>query len=376
MHIKRFCFDLMGKLLAPGKVLALYGPRRAGKTTLLRDFMAGYPGRAFIGNGDERSVRDILMPHDAGILKSAFAGYDLVIIDEAQAVPSVGLALKVLVDHFPGLRVIASGSSSFQLAGDIGEPLTGRKTTLTLYPVSAGEVAAQAGNMEMMRRKEEFLIYGLYPEVLTTESASAKAALLTELCDAYLFKDILAFAGIRHSEKLSQLVSLLAFQIGKEVSLTEIASRLQINRQTVERYLDLLGKTFVVYPLSGYSRNLRREITKTKRYYFYDNGILNAVMNNFNPISKRADAGALWENFLAAERLKKQGFAGSRARNFFWRTYDGQEVDWVEEQDGRLAGFEFKYGERAPSAPKAWRAAYPGASFEAVNSQTFPSFIL
>lgn len=379
MKIQRYYLDKIPSLLKPGKVLALYGPRRAGKTTLLMDFLRTWKkGRHFLGTGEDRSVREVLCSSDVRLIRSTFASYTLIVLDEAQALPDVGMGLKLLVDTLPEVMVIASGSSSFQLASGLGEPLTGRRQTITLYPVSAKELAAEYGGMGLRQRLDELMIYGSYPEILTTEHLQDKAEMLHELCEAYLFKDILAFERLRNADKIRRLLNLLAYQIGKEVSLTELGAGLGLNRLTVERYLDLLEKTFVIFRIPGFSRNLRSEVTKTSRYYFRDNGILNAIVNNFNPLSVRSgnETGALWENFIVSERLKKQEYDRILSNNYFWRTYERQEIDFVEEREGRLHGYEIKYGKVRPSAPSLWFQSYSDASFEVVSRENFADFIV
>ena len=379
MKIRRYYLDQITSMLQPGKVLALYGPRRAGKTTLLSDFLQNWHGgRYFYGTGEDRSVKEVLESSDVGLIRGAFSGYELVVIDEAQALARVGAGLKLLVDSLPEVKVIASGSSSFQLASDLGEPLTGRRRTATLYPVSAMELAGDLGNMALRQRLDELLVYGSYPEILTTEHLHDKADALRELCDAYLFKDILAFERLRNADKIHRLLSLLVFQVGKEVSITELGTGLGLNRLTVERYLDLLEKTFVIFRVPGFSRNLRSEVTKTSRYYFRDNGIMNTVINNFNPLSLRNgnDVGALWENFIVSERMKKQEYQRMHSNNYFWRTYERQEIDLVEEHDGRLFGYETKYNKPSTSAPPLWRENYPDAAFQVISRKNFTDFIL
>lgn len=379
MKIKRYYLDRISSMLQPGKVLAIYGPRRAGKTTLIGDFLqTWHEGRYFLGTGEDRSVREVLESSDAILMRNAFSGYALVVIDEAQALSNVGAGLKLLVDTLPEVKVIASGSSSFQLASGIGEPLTGRRRTATLHPVSAMELAANFGGMALRQRLDELLVYGSYPEVLTTENGQEKAEALHELCSAYLFKDILAFERLRNADKIHRLLSLLVFQVGKEVSLTELGAGLGMNRLTVERYIDLLEKTFVIFRLPGFSRNLRSEVTKTSRYYFRDNGIMNAIVNNFNPLANRSgnDIGALWENFVVSERMKKQEYNRIMANNYFWRTYERQEIDLVEEREGRLFGYEIKHGKASPSTPSLWSENYPDASYQVVSRQNFADFIL
>ncbi len=366
-------------MLQPGKVLAIYGPRRAGKTTLIGDFLRTWnEGRYFLGTGEDRSVREVLESSDVNLIRGAFSGYALVVIDEAQALANVGAGLKLLVDTLPEVKVIASGSSSFQLASGIGEPLTGRRRTATLFPVAAMELAAECGGMALRQRLDELLVYGSYPEILTIDNALDKAEALHELCGSYLFKDILAFENLRNADKIHRLLSLLAFQVGKEVSITELGTGLGLNRLTVERYIDLLEKTFVIFRMPGFSRNLRSEVTKTSRYYFRDNGIMNAVVNNFNPLDMRSgvDVGALWENFIVSERLKKQEYARILSNNYFWRTYERQEIDLVEERGGRLYGYEIKHGKAKPGAPSLWKKNYPDASYQVVSRQNFADFIL
>ncbi len=379
MKIRRFYLDRIDSMLQPGKVLAIYGPRRAGKTTLIEDFLKTWKeGRFFLGTGEDRTVREVLGSSDVNLIRSAFSGYTLVVIDEAQALTNVGVGLKLLVDTLPDVKVIASGSSSFQLASGIGEPLTGRRRTATLFPVSAMEFSAEFGGMALRQRLDELLVYGSYPEILTIENARDKAEALHELCSSYLYKDILAFERLRNADKIHRLLSLLAFQVGKEVSITELGTGLGLNRLTVERYIDLLEKTFVIFRIPGFSRNLRSEVTKTSRYYFRDNGIMNAVVNNFNSFTMRSgdDVGALWENFIVSERLKKQEYARILSNNYFWRTYERQEIDLVEEREGRLYGYEIKHGKASPSAPPLWKENYPDASYQVVSRQNFSDFIV
>lgn len=378
MEIRRIYQEPLADLLVPGKVLALYGPRRAGKTTLLKTFLADYGGKYFFGSGEDSAVRRVLGSGDVSLIRSSFSGYDLVVIDEAQALPNIGSGLKLLVDHVPAVRAIASGSSSFDLANKIGEPLTGRKRTRTLFPLSALELSAQFGNMELRRRLEEILIYGAYPEIFTAENAADKIELLDELRDSYLFKDILAYEQVRNAEKLRQIVLLLAFQVGKEVSLNELSRSVGVSVPTIERYLDLLEKTFVVFRISGFSRNLRSEVTKTRRYYFWDNGVMNAVCGNFNLLALRdgGNVGALWENFLVSERLKRRHYRRLSENCFFWRTYAQQEIDWVEDLSGELSAFEFKWNPAAKTrVPAAWKEAYPDARFSVVHRDNFTEFV-
>lgn len=379
MKIKRYYLNKLPSMLQPGKVLAIYGPRRAGKTTLITDFLSTWDGgRYFLGTGEDRAVREVLDSSDVNLIRSTFTGYSLIVIDEAQALSKAGIGLKMLVDTLPDIKVIASGSSSFQLANDIGEPLTGRRRTATLFPISAMEYAEEFGNMHLRQTLDDLLVYGMYPEIMTMENKLDKAEALHELCNSYLFKDILSFERLRNADKIHRLLGLLAFQVGKEVSLAELGTGLGLNRLTVERYVDLLEKSFVIFRLPGFSRNLRSEITKTSRYYFHDNGIMNAIVNNFNSIDMRNgnDIGALWENFIISERRKKQEYKRLLTNNYFWRTYERQEVDLVEERGGELFGYEIKYGKATPRPPSLWRENYPNAHFEVISRQNFMDFVL
>jgi predicted AAA+ superfamily ATPase len=372
----RYYRDILQERLAPGRVLVLYGPRRVGKTFLVQQFLHEYQGRVFSGVGDDALVREILESESVSRITSSFADYDLVVIDEAQKIANVGQGLKILVDHLPQVQVIATGSSSFDLANKVGEPLTGRKTTLLLFPLSVLELRTQHGALDTQAMLEQLLIFGSYPETLSHQGIGAKAQYLGELRDAYLYKDILELENLRNSRKLLDLLTLLAFQIGQEVSLTEIGASLGLSKQTVERYLDLLEKTFVIRNVRGFSRNLRKEVTKTSRYYFLDNGVRNAVINNFNPLSRRNDIGQLWENFVYVERLKQRTYLNIFANEYFWRTYDRQEIYLVEEREGTLFGYEFKYSaKKQKKAPKAWREAYSGAHFATITQENFLEFL-
>lgn len=374
MKIPRYYADLE-KYQRERKVLVLYGPRQVGKTTLLEDYLRSTPLKWKLDSGDDIRVRQVLGSQDLSLLREYAEGFELLVIDEAQRIPQVGQGLKLIVDHLPDVRVIATGSSSFELAGQIGEPLTGRKVTLTLYPVAQLELGKLYNPFDLKSRLEECLIFGGYPEVVSTESREEKIRILNEIADSYLLKDILELDRIRSSKTLLDLLRLLAFQIGSEVSLSELGSQLGIDYKTVSRYLNLLEKSFVICSLRGYSRNLRKEITKKNKYYYYDLGIRNAVIANFNRLELRDDPGRLWENFMLVERLKKQAYHGIQANNYFWRTWNGSEIDLVEEREGKLFGYEFKWGGRERKPPKEWVDAYPAALFEVVNRENYLGFV-
>jgi uncharacterized protein len=373
--IERICKP--HELVRPGKVLVIYGPRRVGKTTLLNDFLSKTALRYRLDSGDNIRVQQTLGSRDFRQIIEYASGYELIAIDEAQQIPGIGMGLKIIVDQVPGITVIATGSSSFDLAGAIGEPLTGRKTTITLYPFAQEELLAIHNRHELRERLEEFLVFGSYPEVLLSQSRREKAALLEELVASYLLKDILALDRVKGSRVLLDLLRLLAFQVGSQVSLHELAVQVRMDVKTVARYLDLFEKAFVIKRLGAFSRNLRKEITTKAKYYFLDNGIRNALIAQFNPLESRNDAGLLWENFLVTERLKKCAYHGIYGLSYFWRTYAGHELDFVEEREGKLSGYEFKWsGKRQPKAPREWVQAYSGAEFHVINSENYLDFVL
>lgn len=373
MKIPRFYADL-GKYAQPGKVLVLYGPRRTGKTTLLNDFLSTCELRYRLDSGDNIKIQEILSSQDFNLIKEYAAGYELIAIDEAQRIPHVGQGLKILVDQIPNLRVIATGSSSFELSGQIGEPLTGRKNTLILYPVAQLEFHSLYNPYDLKSKLGEWLIFGGYPEVAVAAHKQEKQKILEDLVHSYLLKDILEIERVKGSKVLLDLLRLVAFQMGNEVSISELASRVGIDAKTVSRYLDLFEKSFVLYNLRGFSRNLRKEITKKGKYYFYDNGIRNAIISNFNDIPLRNDIGVLWENFLIAERVKKTSYHSLFANYYFWRTWDQKEIDFIEEREGRLFAYEFKWDDQA-KPPKEFLEVYPGSEFKTIHKENYLDFV-
>jgi uncharacterized protein len=362
--------------LSPGKALIIYGPRRAGKTTLLKSYLDSCNLRYRLETGDDIRIRNLLGSGDLKQIVAIAEGFDLVAIDEAQQIPDIGMGLKILVDHLPNLRVIATGSSSFDLAGAVGEPLTGRKRTLTLFPISQMELKQKFNSYDLRQQLEEYLIYGSYPEIVVNEGRKEKIELLEELSGSYLLKDVLALERIRSSQTLMDLLKLIAFQVGSEVSLNELATQVKLDVKTVGRYLDILEKAFVIIRVGGFSRNMRNEVTSKAKYYFLDNGVRNAVIGQYNLLDSRNDIGALWENFVVAERLKKRSYTGIYGTFHFWRTYDGKEIDYVEERDGGLFGFECKWSpKRQYKAPKKWLESYPGATFTLVTPDNYLDFV-
>ncbi len=372
-YIPRLALKQLKMKAIPGKVAVIQGPRRVGKTTLLEKFLEGEKNGLFV-TGEDIFIREFLSSHSIDQLKSFIGKKDLLVIDEAQYIPDIGANLKLIVDQIPDVRVIVSGSSTFDLAHQTGEPLTGRKSVIKMYPISQIELNDIETASQTKALLETRLIYGSYPEVITHENNDLRKEYLHELVSSYLLKDILAFDGVRKSKKLIDLLILLAFQIGKETSHNELATQLSMSKGTVEKYLDLLEQVFVLINIRGFSRNLRKEVSKTSRYYFCDNGILNALLNNFNLLNRRKDVGELWENYLVVERLKKQEYKRIWSHNFFWRTYDQKEIDWVEEREGDLFGYEFKWAQSV-NAPKLWKETYPEAGFSCIHQKNYLPFI-
>ncbi|NCA86226.1 MAG: ATP-binding protein [Clostridia bacterium] len=371
----RYYEKVFDDLLKQGKVLIIYGPRRVGKTALINKLLEQQSGKTFKGTGDDMELRDVFTSGKLQRISNMFGGYDIVFIDEAQRIPEVGLGLKMLVDHH-NIKIVISGSSSLDLTNKVGEPLTGRQVQKILFPLSVLELSEQFGGFGAHQRLEELLIFGGYPEVLNQTINIEKIEYLTLLRDTYLLKDLFETENIRNPSRLLQLLKLLAYQIGNEVSLSELGAGLNLSRQSVERYLYLLEKAFVIQRVGGFSRNLRSEVIKTARYYFWDNGVRNALINNFNPIASRDDVGKLWENFLFIERMKKLAYHRIPANVYFWRTYDKKEIDFVEERDGELYGFEFKWKPKKIKPPALWLETYQNATFEVISPENYLEFVL
>ncbi len=375
MIIERYYDDLI-KYLKPNHVLIIFGPRQVGKTTLLESFLSQTKLKYKLDSGDNIRIRNILESQDFDKILGYAETYDLIAIDEAQQIPNIGIALKILVDQIKKLYVIAIGSSSFDLSQQVGEPLTGRKITLTLYPIAQMELLQKYNKHELRERLSEYMIFGSYPAVITSKNREDKIRILTELVDSYLLKDILSLEKIKKSETLFNLVKLLAFQIGQLVSHNELATQLRVDIKTIARYLDLLEKSFVICKLGGFSTNLRNEITKKHKYYFLDLGVRNAVVAQFNSLDMRNDVGQLWENFIFIERLKKCSYQGFYGKRYFWRTYQGQEIDFIEEIENKLTAFEAKWSSRKKvSVPSAWKESYPEASFNVITPDNYLDFV-
>ena len=368
-------YDNLTQFLSPNKVLVIYGPRRSGKTTILKNFLAKTKLKYRLDSGDNIQLRQILGSQDFSQIKNYASGYELIAIDEAQNIPNIGMGLKIIVDEIPGIKVIATGSSSFDLANKIGEPLTGRKRTIFLYPLSQMELSLDLNRFDLNQKLEEFLIFGSYPEIALLQDRNKKITALEELVNSYLFRDILALDKIKKSKKLVDLVKLLAFQVGSEVSLNELSTQLSLNVRTTERYLDLLEKSFVIISLGSFRRNLRNEILGKRKYYFLDNGVRNGIISQFNGLENRDDVGALWENFIFTEMIKSASYKERYANRYFWRTYDQKEIDFIEEREGKLFAYEFKWNDKA-KPPKEFLETYPNTEFKTINKENYLDFIL
>ena len=361
--------------IKPQKVVLLFGARRVGKTVLMEKLIERFGRNVVLLNGEDATTVDLLSTRTLSNYTQLFQGVDLLAIDEAQSIPEIGKILKLIVDNIKGVSVIVSGSSSFDLYHQTGEPLVGRSHQYRLYPFSLKELSKTENRVETIQRLEDRLIYGMYPELSSILDFGKKQHYLLEIVNSYLLKDILMIDGIRNSAKMHNLLRLVAYQTGSEVSYDELGKQLGLSRNTVEKYLDLLAKTFVVYQLSAYSTNKRKEISKSSKWYFTDNGIRNAIIGDFRVLSMREDTGPLWESFLISERIKRRNNAREHASFYFWRSYDGQEIDLVEEYNGEIAAFEFKWGDKKASIPPRFRTHYPNASYTVINRSNFLDFV-
>lgn len=344
MHfLPRNIEKILKERLFQGKVIILYGARQVGKTTLVKKILRDYLNEGKYFSCETVPVQESLAVIDPRKIKAFFGDYKLIVLDEAQKIPHIGMVLKVMVDHYPDMQIIATGSSSFELADKISEPLTGRNFTCILYSFSVSEIREGEGFSPIESNLERLLRFGSYPEVFFLPEERAKER-LDELASDYLYKDILSFEGVKKAAVIRNLLQLLALQLGQEVSYQELARQLGINRLTVQKYIDILEKSFVVFKLSAFARNKRKEISKSVKIYFYDLGLRNSIIQNYNTLGLRNDVGALWENFCIMERKKLNEQKRNRVNTYFWRTYTQKEVDYVEESGGMIRGFEFKWG--------------------------------
>jgi predicted AAA+ superfamily ATPase len=374
--IKRTIEPQIEELIGKNKVILVLGTRRVGKTFLVKAIQKRYGMPLMVLNGEDFTVQELLKNRTFANYQRIVGINKLLIIDEAQEIPEVGKVLKLMIDSFEDLTIIATGSSSFDLLNRAGEPLTGRQIQFNLYPFAQLELANSENILETVQNLEERLTYGSYPEVFQFKSNEEKIGYLQQLVQSYLLKDILAFEGIRQSDKIVKLLRLIAYQVGSEVSYNELATQLGINKNTVENYLDLLSKVFIVYKLQAYSTNQRKEVSKSAKWYFYDNGIRNAIINDFRILSFRNDIGALWENYIIAERIKRNHYLKENVNIYFWRNYNQQEVDFLELKNGKLHAFEFKYSEnKKVKIPSAFATAYPMATFERISKENYLEWI-
>lgn len=357
-----------------GKVIAILGPRQVGKTTLLSQLSIPLSDALWL-NCDNMDDCQLLENQNTTALQQLVGGKRYLIIDEAQRVKDIGLTLKMMADTFRDkVQVIVTGSSSLDLSNKINEPATGRIFEYRLYPLSLAELSQYTSAREEQRLLAQRLVYGTYPEVVTRPDRAKR--ILTSITNNYLYKDLFTFNGIRKPEMLSRLLQALALQVGEQVSYNEISRLIGIDRATVENYVDLLEKCFVIFRLPSYSKNLRTELRHNRKIYFYDNGIRNAILGHFAPINLRDDVGALWENLMLSERVKYNSYRQSYAKLFFWRTQTQSEIDFVEMEDGVLSAFEFKYNpNKSPRMPKAFSEAYPGSSFQVISPDNYHAFI-
>ncbi len=360
--------------LFQGKAVIVMGPRQVGKTTLLEMIRSGSDAKTLWLNCDEPDIRILLENANSTKLKELIGDASLVFIDEAQRVRNIGVTLKLMVDQLKNVQVVATGSSALELANEINEPLTGRKWEYRLFPLSALELVRHHGKLEETRLLEQRLIYGSYPDVINHPFKSTQS--LLELSNNYLYKDLLSLENIRKPVLLEKILTALALQVGNEVSFSEVSTLVGADRKTVEQYVQMLEKCFVIFQLNAFSRNLRNEIRKSRKIYFCDNGIRNAVIKNFNPIGLRQDTGALWENYLISERMKHNAYSKRYVNSYFWRTHAQQEIDYIEESSGELLAVEFKWNEQAGKRwPESFEKAYPNTSYRLINRSNYMDFI-
>jgi hypothetical protein len=373
--IPRLLEQQIEKQLGQQKVILLYGTRRTGKTTIIESIAARHKADTLLLQGEDMQVANLLQQRTVSNYQQLIGNKKILIIDEAQAVPQIGKILKLMIDSIKGLTILVTGSSSFDLVNNTGEPLVGRNIVHYLFPIAQAELSRAEDRVSTLRNLELRLIYGGYPELWQMNDNHEKENYLKQLVNSYLLKDLLTFENVKGADALFKLLQMLAWQVGSQVSTVELGKSLQMNKKTVERYLDLLSKVFIIYPLSGYSGNLRKEVTKSKKWYFYDNGIRNALINNFSPLATRNDLGQLWEQYVLAERMKYNAYRGYQPRYFFWRTYDRQEIDFLELQNQQLKAFECKWQHHSIKKPLAFAKAYPEADFIIVDQTNYLDWI-
>lgn len=372
--IARILFDELQNRLFQKKVIILLGPRQVGKTTLIKELSSQLTEKQLWLNGDDIQTRTSLSNINSSQIKAIIGNHKVIFIDEAQRIENIGLTLKIMVDNYPEIQVIATGSSAFELANRINEPLTGRKFEYFLYPLSFKELTDHSNFLEEKTLLNNRLVFGSYPEVVT--SMEDQTRILKELTGSYLFKDILSWETIKKPEKLESLLKALAFQLGNQVSYHELGQITGLDNETVEKYILLLERAFIIFRLPSFSRNLRNELKRSRKIYFYDNGIRNAIINNFNSLDFRNDVGQLWENYLISERLKYNQSRFHYCNSYFWRNHSQQEIDYLEEFGGKLSAYEFKWNPKKKiKFPNQFEKAYPESQFKIVHSENFHVFI-
>lgn len=371
--INRFLLPQLESLLGSRKAIILMGARQVGKSTLLQ-LLLGQRQDVLWLNGDNNDVQALFMAISAERIHSLMGTKRILVIDEAQRISNIGVQLKIIIDQLPNIQVIATGSSSFELASKVNEPLTGRKREFKLFPLAFSEMVEHSSLIEELRLVPHRLVYGYYPEVV--ENPGQEAAILKELTDSYLYRDILTLDKVAKSDKLVLLLKALAMQIGSQVSYNELSGLVGIDAKTIERYITILEQSYIIFRLGSFSRNLRNELKFSKKIYFWDMGIRNAIIGNFSLVETRSDIGAMWENFAIAERMKQINYRHPFAQSYFWRTKQQTEIDYIEEQDGSLQAFEFKWNEhKSPRCPAAFSTAYPNATFSVVTPSNIDDFL-
>lgn len=370
MHVDRKLFQILKDKIDYKKAILLLGPRQVGKTTLVKKLAGSISDEFLYLNGDEIPIQTALSNPNLSFLKSYLGRSSVVIVDEAQRIPNIGLSLKLIIDNFSDIQLIVTGSSALELSESINEPLTGRKWEYRIYPLSWFEMTKTLGMPATLGSLEKYLVFGTYPEVITHNGKEIEV--LNNLATSYLYKDLLNFEGIRKPELLSKILQTLAWQLGSEVSFNELSRTVQADKNTVANYLDLLEKAFIIKKLSPFSRNLRSEISSSRKFYFVDNGIRNAIIGNYAPIASRNDIGGLWENFLISERQKLLSYAGFYGQTYFWRTVRGQEIDYLEEIDGKIYPFEFKWNPNAKTKiPNSFMEKYQPDPLRIIHKDNF-----
>ncbi len=376
MEITRVALELIQKKLQPNKVVVLLGARRVGKTKLIEKIIENLNEKYLFLNGDDVESHNLLESQSTANFNRLLGDTRFLVIDEAQEIPNIGKKLKLMVDTIPNLKVLVTGSSAFEINNQIGEPLVGRMKTINLYPISQIEFSKTENYLETRNNLEDRLIFGSYPELSKIINREDKISYLKEIVNTQLLRDIFAFEGIKKRDKIIALLQIIAFRTGSEISLESIGRDLQISKNTVEKYLDLFSKVFIIYSVSGFSKNRDNEITKMKKWYFVDNGIRNAIINSFNPLNMREDVGKLWENYLNSERIKKLNYQENHVLDYFWRTHTRQEIDRIEVKNEQIAAFEYKYGKSKSKIPTEFAKSYPDATFEIINQDNYLDYIL